>query len=167
MIKPALEGILAGESVHHVEFRFVHRNGAVRWISETCNAQWHEGQQCWVVTTVAVDISDYKTAEVALRQSEARLQVITDSIPGCISYVDAEQRYRFVNRTYEEWFNCQKADLLGRTVEEVVGPTAYRQAQRPISKRCFQGRQPPLFLDSQIFKTPLTGMETAAYHQGF
>jgi len=129
VIKPALEGILAGESVHHVEFRFVHRNGAVRWISETCNAQWHEGQQCWVVTTVAVDISDYKTAEVALRQSEARLQVITDSIPGCISYVDAEQRYRFVNRTYEEWFNCQKADLLGRTVEEVVGPTAYRQAQ--------------------------------------
>ena len=56
-------------------------------------------------------------------------RVITDSIPGCISYVDAEQRYRFVNRTYEEWFNCQKADLLGRTVEEVVGPTAYRQAQ--------------------------------------
>jgi PAS domain S-box-containing protein len=188
VLKPALEGILAGEPVHHVEFRFVHRNGAVRWISETCNAHWHEGQQCWVVTTVAVDISDLKGTQASLQQAyeqlhdqqakletfnqaltatleqlqmgeealavqneelvaarhraeleRQRLQTITDSIPGCISYVDAEQRYRFVNRTYEEWFDCQKADLLGRTVEDVLGPTAYRQAL-PYIETVFSGQ---------------------------
>ncbi|QYO65138.1 PAS domain-containing protein [Leptolyngbya sp. 7M] len=70
----------------------------------------------------------------ALRAREAQLQLITDSISGCISYVDASSRYRFVNRTYEDWFNCKKADILGKTVEEVIGASAYQRVRQYVER---------------------------------
>lgn len=63
----------------------------------------------------------------ALRESKAQLQLITDSVFGCISYTDASQRYRFVNKTYEVWFNCHKEDILGKTIQEVIGQEAYQK----------------------------------------
>ncbi|MGA9377710.1 MAG: PAS domain S-box protein, partial [Phormidium sp.] len=70
----------------------------------------------------------------ALIESKAQLQLITDSVPGCISYVDASQRYRFVNKTYEAWFNCQKEDILGKTIEEVIGVEAYQRVRAYITQ---------------------------------
>lgn len=70
----------------------------------------------------------------ALTESKAQLQLITDSVPGCIFYVDAEQRYRFVNQTYETWWNCSKHNMLGRTIAEVVGAVAYREIQPQIER---------------------------------
>lgn len=70
-----------------------------------------------------------KLAAEATRQSEVQLHLITDSIAGCISYIDASQRYRFVNRTYETWFNCQKTDILGKTIQTVIGDAAYQRVQ--------------------------------------
>lgn len=66
-----------------------------------------------------------KTA--ALQKSKDKLELITDSIPGCISYIDSSQRYQFVNRTYEVWFNCRREEILGKTVEEVIGQEAYQK----------------------------------------
>ncbi len=80
------------------------------------------------------DISDRKQAELALRQSEARLQLITDSIPACISYIDSSQHYQFVNRTYGEWFGYQKEDILGCSVKAIIGTPAYRCAQQYIER---------------------------------
>ncbi|ASC73740.1 multi-sensor signal transduction histidine kinase [Halomicronema hongdechloris C2206] len=101
-----------------------------------------------------IDISDRKHTEAALRDSEARLQLITDSIPGCISYTDASQHYRFVNHTYEEWFGCRKEDILERSIAEVLGAEAYQRARQHIERVLsgetvtyenelpYQGRQP-------------------------
>ena len=39
----------------------------------------------------------------ALRRSGEELSRITDAVSLAIAYVDANQRYRFTNRAYEEW----------------------------------------------------------------
>jgi PAS domain S-box-containing protein len=74
-----------------------------------------------------------------LRKSEERLRLAVDSLPVLISYVDSGQRYRLVNRCYEEWFGRSRADLEGRHVRDVLGGKAYRLIQGHI-KKALSGR---------------------------
>ncbi len=60
-------------------------------------------------------------AATALRETAHRLEMITDNTPALISYVDAEQRYRYANATYREWFGMAPEEVQGRTMREVLG----------------------------------------------
>jgi diguanylate cyclase (GGDEF)-like protein/PAS domain S-box-containing protein len=77
-------------------------------------------------------------AEAALRESEARLRLVANNVPALISYVDREQRYRFSNRTYDDWFGIAHEQMQGRTVAEVFGEEAYGR-MRPDLERCLGG----------------------------
>jgi diguanylate cyclase (GGDEF)-like protein/PAS domain S-box-containing protein len=57
--------------------------------------------------------------------SRERLRQITDNLPVLISYVDAEQRFRFANRVYRDWLGIDPEAVLGRTIEEVYGAERY------------------------------------------
>jgi PAS domain S-box-containing protein len=45
-----------------------------------------------------------------LRRSEARMRLITDSIPALIAYFDHEGVYRYINRGYHDWFGLDTAN---------------------------------------------------------
>jgi diguanylate cyclase (GGDEF)-like protein/PAS domain S-box-containing protein len=77
-------------------------------------------------------------AEAALRESEERLRLIANNVPALISYVDREQRYRFSNRTYNDWFGIAHERMQGRTVAEVLGDEAYSR-MRPDLERVLAG----------------------------
>lgn len=68
---------------------------------------------------------EMRTAQ--LSESEERLRTITDSIPALIAYVDTDRSYHFCNKTYQDWFNRSKEEIVGSRVEEVLGESAYRQ----------------------------------------
>ncbi len=76
-----------------------------------------------------VDVSAQHELEVGLRAREAQLQILIDAVPALISYVDAERRYRFVNRSYEEWFGCSRDQLVGQHMSTVLGEQAYEDAR--------------------------------------
>src|SRR6185295_8831066 len=79
-------------------------------------------------------------AEQALRESEARLRLVANSVPALISYVDREQRYRFSNRTYDDWFGIAHEQMQGRTVVDVFGEEAYGRMRQDI-ERCLAGAE--------------------------
>jgi PAS domain S-box-containing protein len=54
-----------------------------------------------------------------------RLEVIVEAVPALIGYIDVEERYRFNNSAYEQWFGRPLADLAGRTMGDVLGEAAY------------------------------------------
>jgi PAS domain S-box-containing protein len=68
-----------------------------------------------------------RRAVVELRASERQLRLIANSLPVLISYVDAEQRYRFVNHAYEEWFGKPREEIEGRHLREVQGEAMYER----------------------------------------
>jgi diguanylate cyclase (GGDEF)-like protein/PAS domain S-box-containing protein len=61
----------------------------------------------------------------ALAANEARLVTITDNVPVLIAYVGLDQRYRFVNHAYEDWFGVDQKALLGKTLLEIFGAEGY------------------------------------------
>jgi PAS domain S-box-containing protein len=69
-----------------------------------------------------------------LEQREAELRLIADAVPALVSYVDGEERYRFVNKAYEDWFGRGRDAVQGRTVREVVGDEAYQVAVDHVAK---------------------------------
>ena len=80
------------------------------------------------------DISDRKHAQEALQQREAELQLITDTVPALIAYIDGDHRYRFANRAFTRWFGKPVEEIIGQRVEELVGETAYQYLRLDIDK---------------------------------
>ena len=83
--------------------------------------------QCCLIVGLLVQRRRRGRAEDGLRQSERRLRLITNALPALIAHVDSEQRYRFTNAAYIDWFGIDPREAFGRTVREVVGESIYRQ----------------------------------------
>lgn len=77
----------------------------------------------------AREIEERKAIDAALRESESRIRLITDTVPVLIGYLDADRRYRFVNQKYAEWFGVPAETFLGRTFGEVLEPALARRLQ--------------------------------------
>ncbi|MCC6134736.1 MAG: PAS-domain containing protein [Candidatus Contendobacter sp.] len=63
----------------------------------------------------------------ALRESENRIRLITDTVPVLIAYLDAKRRYQFVNQKHAEWFGVATETFIGRAFDEMLSaPLAER-----------------------------------------
>lgn len=109
-----------------VEKRYVCKDGQVKWVHLSVSLVRDAlGQPAYDIAVIE-DISDRKRAEAAVRSQERQLRLITDALPVCIAYIDANRRYRFVNQTYETWFGYRREDLYGKHLAEVIGEAAYQ-----------------------------------------
>ncbi|PZU98084.1 MAG: hypothetical protein DCF32_20120 [Leptolyngbya sp.] len=129
---------------HRTDFRLEYRlrakDGTYRWAIDAASP-WFDGDgQFKGYIGSVLDISDRKQIEETLRQRETELRLVTNAVPALIAFVDADQRYRFNNRGYEDWFNQSANDLYGRHIREVVGDTAY-ETIRPYVEQVLAGQQ--------------------------
>ncbi len=83
---------------------------------------------------ISHDISERRRAEQLIRENEERMRLLMDSVPAFISYVDTEERYRWVNQVYEEWYQRPREQILGRTVRELQGEQSYASMQAHIQQ---------------------------------
>lgn len=83
-----------------------------------------------------------------LKDSEAHLRSVIDNIPMLIAYVDAQQRYVYVNLAYHKRFAPGQADIQGCTVREILGAERYAIAA-PLITKALQGE--PQSYDWQPF----------------
>ena len=75
-----------------------------------------------------------------IQENEKRLRLLTDNLPARISFIDAEQRYLFVNREYERVWKIPREKIIGQRVEMVVGPENYQKVEGAI-RRALAGRR--------------------------
>jgi len=54
------------------------------------------------------------------------LKLVADAMPGLVSYIDADTRYRYMNRAYRDWFGLDPEASLGRTPLDVTGAEAFK-----------------------------------------
>ena len=74
---------------------------------------------------VAQELEQRKAADMERLSAYETLQNFIDSVPGYVSFVDAEQRYQLVNPIYEQWFGRKKREIIGRPLSELHSPAAY------------------------------------------
>jgi diguanylate cyclase (GGDEF)-like protein/PAS domain S-box-containing protein len=83
-----------------------------------------------------------------LRASEEHLRSVINSVPALIAFVDAKQRYVYVNSQYQQRFAPEQASIIGQTVQQVLGPQRYATAA-PVIAMALQGQ--PQSYDWQAF----------------
>jgi len=66
--------------------------------------------------------------------------VVADAIPVMIAFCDDQLRYRFVNRALAEWFERPRSEILGRSVEEILGSAAF-EARKPMLTAALAGER--------------------------
>lgn len=109
---------------HGSTLRFVRQDGVAVLCHVLGEPILVDGSFKGFITTVD-DITERKRIHDALRESEARLRLITDNLPALISFIDADRRYRFANKAYHELLGIDPQTMIGRSVEAVHGAEAY------------------------------------------
>lgn len=67
-----------------------------------------------------------KQAEDKLVASERFLRMLTNQLPGMVGYWDRDLRCRFANNAYLEWFGRTPEQMIGVSVQEVIGEEQFR-----------------------------------------
>ncbi|MFQ5466578.1 MAG: PAS domain-containing protein [Kiloniellaceae bacterium] len=114
---------------------FVQRMTNGRWIL----ANEHRTGDGQIIATY-VDVSELKRAEEMLRSREQQLRLITDAVPILIAYVDADQRFGFINRTGELWYAADREKIIGRRMSDVLAPSEMARLQ-PLVARVLTGEK--------------------------
>ena len=126
--RAALQRALHRLSQDHQPFqdtlRVVHPDGTLAWVSFKIAVMRIDDKVYGYVGTVD-DITVVRDSVMALRESEARLRTIADTLPAMIAYLDQEEVYRFHNLAYEREFSRSGLQVLGKSVLQTVGAARY------------------------------------------
>ena len=80
------------------------------------------------------DITERKLAEEVIARREAQMRLITDNVPGLISYVDSQRRFQFVNARYFDLFGITPGEAAGRHVRDVLGEELLERVEAPLAE---------------------------------
>ncbi|NBD36755.1 MAG: PAS domain S-box protein, partial [Chloroflexi bacterium] len=136
-IKGVFEMLMAGEiePVEYYESYVVTREGeerAIRWHNTVLK---NEGQIIGILGS-GEDITERKQAEATLRRYKLAVESSTDSIV----VIAPDYTYVLANENYLRYHQCQRDEVIGHSVEKVVGEEIFEVA-KPHLKRCFAGEQ--------------------------
>ena len=96
---------------------------------------------------MSFDITPLKKAQFALADNERLLRAVTNNLPVLISYIDAQERLRFLNATMNEWMGVDVDQAIGRTLREVIGDTEYA-LRREHLERALRGERVEFEMES-------------------
>jgi PAS domain S-box-containing protein len=106
-------------SNHRLEFRCLRKDGAILWLDNSVNIIYDNNHQLQAIVNVAVDITERKHAEIALRASEQRFRTIIEKNADGMMIIDANRVILFVNPAAEELWRKTATQLIGQTFGQV------------------------------------------------
>jgi len=114
----------------HLDFRIITPDGETRWIDHSCVAVYGENGEWLGRREGNRDITERKRAEVALQQSEERYRKLFENMREGFMIQDivedeagkpVDVRYLEINPAIERFLGKPRAEIIGRTRNEVLG----------------------------------------------
>lgn len=137
------------------EFRFIHPERGLRWISAPGRIDREADGSARRVLGLNLDVTERKQAEEALRRSEAlararaeEIEAVYDAAPIGIALFDRDFRFLRINERLAQINGTSAAEHVGRAIEELL-PDETVSALRAI--------QPPLLSAEEVTDLEITG----------
>ncbi len=118
-VRKHAEAICKGESVGPLEHRIIHKDGSIRWISNTPVIKRNDAGKVISYDALIADITARKQAEEQLRNSENRLRTVLDNVQSGILMIDAKTHV--IN-----YANKWALRMIGLTNDQVVGSVCHK-----------------------------------------
>lgn len=122
-----LEKLREQKGVFNFECRLRKKDGSTVWVLENVFAVSEQGGAATMLEGTMVDVSEHKRTELALQDSQERLQGIISSAMDAILTVDGNQRIVVFNHAAEAIFGCPAAEALGQPISKFI-PERFREA---------------------------------------
>jgi diguanylate cyclase (GGDEF)-like protein/PAS domain S-box-containing protein len=135
--KPVFERVLNGEQVSYEGEIDGQASGASWWLVEHYPNRDADGNVIGYFT-FGYDVTETKRLEREVKQREAQLHQLVDSIKLPIACWDRQQRIVYCNGPYAHWAEKPRDQLYGKTLAQIFGTTAWTFA-RATFERAFSG----------------------------
>ncbi len=127
-----LQRIRRGGHIEHYETLRRRKDGVCIHVSLTVSPIVDADGHIIGISKVARDITERKSIEAELRQTEKalrataeQLRLVTDHAPVFLMQCDAQHRFKFMNQTYAARFGLPREQVIGRPISEIIGVEAY------------------------------------------
>ena len=149
-IKKSIDRILAGKSVHPYEFTALRKDGSTFPVLIHSTAIIHDGKHIGV-RGVAMDITERKTAENELRQSERRFRELAELLPQIVFETDESGVFTYVNRVGLLSTGYTEDDLRNRAhnIFQLVPPEEYRKVSESLAR---QNKREPIQIELKVLR---------------
>ena len=139
LLNPSFELALGGARMHTEhelpEAIAGHRHISIDWLPDLDRSGATRG-----VYFVVQDISEAKQARLAYEESVREMQRAMDSVALPISFVDSDERLRFVNHTTTTWYGRSTEEMIGMPMRELMPAGDYRVAE-PYIRAALNGEE--------------------------
>lgn len=112
----ALNKVKTDDSNNTFESRVVRKHGEI--IDIVWSVHWSEPDNLFFC--VAHDITERKLAEQVIKEAEARVRQILESLPIGLMMVTLDGKIVLANKTFEEVFGFSLADIEGETIDSIL-----------------------------------------------
>jgi len=120
MVRENAVKMLKGELSSPYEYRFVRKDGEIRWAMETVTSIQNDRRR--ITLGYFMDVTEHKQAEKELRESEERLRRITDNMLDVIRVTNAEGIIQYVSPSHKNVVGYEPEEILGMSTFEFVHP---------------------------------------------
>ncbi len=133
------------DRVYETTYRIRHKDGSYRWLLSRDRVFRRDEQgRTKQVIGIATDITQLKTTEIMLTESENRLNAFLDNIPGFVCIKDLEDRYLFANNYYSLTFGISPDEMIGKTSSDIL-PEPVAQLFRQNIQQVIKAQQTQVF----------------------
>ncbi len=133
-----LTEVITGDGGGQIEKRYIRPDGTLVWALTSLRAlREADGRQSGYIA-VLVDITQAKTVEAALRESENRFRLMADTAPSPVWLTNAEGEVEFVNAALLQFYGRDAQSFMGHHWRDSIHPddladiNAAQAAARPL-----------------------------------
>jgi PAS domain S-box-containing protein len=117
------------------EFRVVWPDGTMRWVAATGKFYYSPNGEPERMLGMAVDITDRKQAEDALRETEKRYRRIVETANEGVWLLDSKLHTSYVNRQMAEMLGYEPGEMVGRSVFDSYFPEDVERKKQLLERR--------------------------------
>ncbi len=112
LVAESTDKLLENKDIYSFEVRIVHKNGSIRWVSDTLVPKYDYNGYLISYDGIITDITDRKQAEFALVLRESYLSAIIENQPGLLWLKDINSRFLFVNTAFSKSCGLSSPSLI-------------------------------------------------------